>query len=91
MDLWVVQKYHNQSSVVFGGDNEAQDEEEKKKREEERKRKEEELNKNLPNFNPKEGGKSSIAFGDANQPHTSVKVRAPPGGKSNFTLAEARA
>lgn len=82
-----IQKYHNQSNVVFGGDNEAMDEEEKKKREEEKKRKEEELNKKLPDYDPKLGGKSSVKFGDEpNQPHTSVKVRAPPGGKSNFTL-----
>lgn len=84
--LVLVKKYHNQSSVVFGGDNEAHDEEDEKKKEEERKKKEEELNKKLPDYDPKLGGKSSVTFGDSNQPHTSVKVRAPPGGRSNFTL-----
>lgn len=84
--LTLVQKYHNQSNVVFGGDNEAVNEEDEKKKEEERKKKEEELNKKLPDYDPKLGGKSSVTFGDTNQPHTSVKVRAPPGGRSNFTL-----
>lgn len=59
-----VQKYHNQSAVVFGGDNESLDEEEKKKRDEERKRKEEELNKNLPTYDPRNGSKTSVHFGD---------------------------
>ena len=60
----LVQKYHNQSNVVFGGDNEAMDEEEKNRKEEERKKKEEEINKNLPEYDPKMGNKTSVHFGD---------------------------
>ena len=63
------------------------------KREEEKKKKEEELNKNLPGYDPKSGGKSSVSFGEEKtdysskyQYYSSTKVHNPPGGKSNFQL-----
>lgn len=86
-----VNKYHNQSSVVFGGQNEQEDEEEKKRQELEKKKKEEELNSKLPGYDPKTGGKSNVFFGDdkpdyrrKDELHTNVKVHAPPGGRSNI-------
>jgi len=41
-----------------------QKEEREKMEEEERKKKEEELNKKLPGYDPRNGGKASIFFGD---------------------------
>ena len=59
--------------------------------EEERKKKEEELNKKLPGYDPRNGGKASIFFGDQKTDYrkkdevfTSVKVKNPPGGKSSI-------
>ena len=59
--------------------------------EEERKKKEEELNKKLPGYDPRHGGKASIFFGDQKTDYrkkdevfTSVKVKNPPGGKSSI-------
>ena len=59
-----------------------------KRLEEEKREKEEEFNKKLPTYDPKTGGKSNIAFGEyqKNEAFTSVKVRAPPGGKSSITF-----
>lgn len=89
--IHLVNKYHNQSSVVFGGQNEQEDEEEKKRKELEKKKKEEELNNKLPGYDPKNGGKSNVFFGDEkpdyrrkDECHTNVKVHAPPGGRSNI-------
>ena len=80
-----VQKYHNESNVVFGGKNEEDNEEEEQKKLQERKRKEEELNNRLPDYNPKMGGKSSLNFGDGkNEENMGQKVRRPPGGQSNI-------
>jgi len=59
--------------------------------EEERKKKEEELNKKLPGYDPKNGGKATIFFGSEktdyrkkDEVYTSVKVKNPPGGRSNI-------
>lgn len=86
-----VKKYHNQSSVTLGGENEALDEEERKRKELEKKKKEEELNQKLPTYDPKNGGRSNLHFGDEKTDYrrkdevfTSVKVHNPPGGKSSI-------
>jgi hypothetical protein len=59
--------------------------------EEERLKKEEELNKKLPGYDPKNGGKATIFFGNEKTDYrkkdevfTSVKVKNPPGGRSNI-------
>ena len=76
--------------MILGGKNEEDDEEEKRKQESDRKKKEENLNKNLPNFDPKQGGKSSLSFGDEKTDYSTkyqyynTKVSNPPGGKSNI-------
>lgn len=77
--------------MVLGGQNEQEDEEEKKRLELEKKKKEEELNKKLPDYDPKLGNKTSVHFGDdktdyrrKDEYHTSVKVHNPPGGRSNI-------
>ena len=51
------------------------------------------MNKKLPDYDPKLGGKSSVHFGDEKTDYrkkdevfTNVKVKNPPGGKSNFQL-----
>lgn len=59
--------------------------------EEERKKKEKELNNKLPAYDPKNGGKATIFFGNEKTDYrkkdevfTSVKVKNPPGGRSNI-------
>jgi len=49
------------------------------------------LNNKLPGYDPKAGGKSTVHFGDEKTDYrkkdevfTSVKVKNPPGGKSNI-------
>lgn len=66
-------------------------EDQEKRREEERRRKEEEINNKLPTYDPKNGNKTNIVFGDdktdyrrKDEPFTSTKVRNPPGGRSNI-------
>ena len=83
---------HNQSSFELGNPNLKNEEEERKRiQAEEKARKEEELNKKLPGYDPKNGGKATIFFGEQRTDYrkkdevfTSVKVRNPPGGKSNI-------
>ena len=65
-----------------------QEEEEKRK---ERERKNDELNSKLPGYDPKKGGQGTIFFGDEKTDYrkkdevfTSVKVKNPPGGRSNI-------
>lgn len=83
--LCLVQKYHNESNIVFGGKNEEDNEEDEKKKLQERKKKEEELNNRLPEYDPKMGGKSSLKFGEnVNEENMNSKMRNPPGGKSNI-------
>lgn len=76
---------------MLGGDNESLDEQEKKRKELEKKKKEEELNQKLPSYDPRNGGKSNLHFGDEKPDYrrkdevpTSVKVKNPPGGKSSI-------
>lgn len=87
---FLVNRYHNESQLSFG-DNTQQIEDEEKKREEERRKKEEEINNKLPTYDPKQGGKSNIHFGDEKPDYrrkdevtTSVRVHNPPGGRSNI-------
>ena len=89
-------KYRNESNFSLG-DPEAVNEEDKKKLQEEEKKKEEEekkkeeLNEKLPTYDPKKGGQSSVSFGNEPTDYrkkdevytTSVKVKNPPGGRSN--------
>jgi hypothetical protein len=56
-------KYHNQSNIEMTDNSEYIDEEEKK-REEERRKKEEEINSKLPTYDPKNGTKTNVFFGD---------------------------
>lgn len=43
------------------------------------------MNSKLPGYNPKNGGKSSVVFGEEkNEFNSSGKVRNPPGGRSNI-------
>ena len=69
---------------MFGGQNEELDQEEERKKMEEKKKKEEELNQQLPQYDPKMGGKSTFQFGQENVDHNMGKSRNPPGGKSNI-------
>lgn len=58
-------KYHNESAFELGNpDLKNQEEEKKRVQLEEKQRKEEELNKKLPGYDPKNGGKTTIFFGD---------------------------
>ena len=75
---------------MLGQTDPREEEERKKKEEEEKKKKEEELNQKLPSYDPRSGGKASISFGSEptdyrkkDEVFTSVKVKSPPGGKSN--------
>ena len=73
------------------GEKTTEEEEEEKRLQEEKRKKEEELNNKLPTFDPKNGGKTSLHFGDEKTDYrkkdevfTSVKVKNPPGGKSSI-------
>lgn len=86
-------KYHNESNIVLGENTKQQEEAERREAEESKRRKEEELNSKLPTYDPKNGGKSNVFFGEEKTDYrkkdevfTSVKVRNPPGGRSNFQL-----
>lgn len=83
-------KYHNESNIVLG-ETSKEEEDEKKRLEEEKRRKEEELNSKLPSYDPKNGTKTNVFFGNEKTDYrkkdevfTSVKVKAPPGGKSSI-------
>lgn len=83
-------KYHNESNIVLG-EVSKQEESEQQRLEEERRRKEEELNSKLPSYDPKNGTKTNVFFGNEKTDYrkkdevfTSVKVKAPPGGKSSI-------
>lgn len=84
-------KYHNESNITFGVNSKEEVDEETKRLEEERKKKEEELNSKLPTYDPKNGTKTNVFFGNEptdyrkkDEVFTSVKVKAPPGGKSSI-------
>lgn len=86
-------KYHNESNIVLGESTKEKEEAERREAEENKRRKEEELNNKLPSYDPKNGGKSNVFFGEEKTDYrkkdevfTSVKVRNPPGGRSNFQL-----
>ena len=90
LSTFLVNRYHNESQLSFG-DNTQQIEDEEKKREEERRKKEEEINSKLPTYDPRQGGKTNIHFGDEKPDYrrkdevtTSVRVHNPPGGRSNI-------
>lgn len=83
-------KYHNESNIVLG-EVSKQEETEQQRLDEERRKKEEELNSKLPSYDPKNGTKTNVFFGDEKTDYrkkdevfTSVKVKAPPGGKSSI-------
>lgn len=83
-------KYHNESNIVLGEHSKAE-ELEKQRLEEEKRKKEEELNSKLPTYDPKNGTKTNVFFGNEKTDYrkkdevfTSVKVKAPPGGKSSI-------
>lgn len=64
---------------------------EQQRLEEEKRKKEEELNNKLPSYDPKNGTKTNVFFGNEKTDYrkkdevfTSVRVKAPPGGKSSI-------
>jgi hypothetical protein len=68
-----------------------QEETEQQRLEEEKRKKEEELNNKLPSYDPKNGTKTNVFFGNEKTDYrkkdevfTSVRVKAPPGGKSSI-------
>lgn len=82
-------KYRNESNICLGET--SKEEENEKQRLEEKRKKEEELNSKLPTYDPKNGTKTNVFFGNEKTDYrkkdevfTSVKVRAPPGGKSSI-------
>lgn len=84
-------KYHNESNITLGETSKEQEIEELKRLEEEKRKKEEELNSKLPSYDPKNGTKTNVFFGNEptdyrkkDEVFTSVKVKAPPGGKSSI-------
>ena len=90
--FYAAMKYHNESHFEMTDNSKHLDEEEKK-REEERRRKEEQINSKLPTYDPKNANKTSIVFGDdttdykkkdESSSNPPIKVRNPPGGRSNI-------
>ena len=82
-------KYRNESNIVLGET--SKEEETEKQRLEEKRRKEEELNNKLPSYDPKNGTRTNVFFGDEKTDYrkkdevfTSVRVKNPPGGKSSI-------
>jgi hypothetical protein len=84
-------KYHNESKIVLGEVSKDEEAEKSRLQEEEKRRKEEVLNNKLPTYDPKNGTKTNVFFGNEKTDYrkkdevfTSVKVKAPPGGKSSI-------
>ncbi len=82
-------KYHNESNIVLGEVSKQEESEKQRLEEEEKRKKEEELNSKLPSYDPKNGTKTNVFFGNEKTDYRKkdevfVKVKAPPGGKSSI-------
>jgi hypothetical protein len=57
-------KYHNESNIVLGEVSKQEESEKQRLEEEEKRKKEEELNSKLPSYDPKNGTKTNVFFGN---------------------------